>query len=107
VPSSPLPVGQHCASWPLIAEAGRVIPANNRTHTRRTGIFSVGSGHPPIRRKPFVGCVGSVLLAWLYWDRSERQLDSLTVIVCQTSLPTHVHPFSETRRPIMESDPCF
>ncbi len=37
MPSSPLPVGQHCASWLLIAEAGRVIPANNRTHTRRTG----------------------------------------------------------------------
>ena len=31
--------------------------------SRRTGIFSVGSGHPPIWRKPFVGCVGSVLLA--------------------------------------------
>ena len=30
---------------------------------RRTGAFSVGSGHPPIWRKPFVGCVGSVLLA--------------------------------------------
>jgi hypothetical protein len=29
------------------------------------------------------------------------------VIVDQTSLPTHVHPFSGTRRPIMESDPCF
>jgi hypothetical protein len=28
-----------------------------------TGTFSVGSGHPPIWRKPFVGCVGSVLLA--------------------------------------------
>ena len=29
------------------------------------------------------------------------------MIVEQTSLPTHVHPFSGTRRPIMESDPCF
>ena len=29
----------------------------------RMGAFSVGSGHPPIWRKPFVGCVGSVLLA--------------------------------------------
>ena len=25
---------------------------------RRTGTFSVGSGHPPIRRKPFVGASG-------------------------------------------------
>ena len=31
--------------------------------SQRYGIFSVGSGHPPIWRKPFVGCVGSVLLA--------------------------------------------
>jgi hypothetical protein len=29
------------------------------------------------------------------------------VIVDQTSLPTHVHPFSGTRRPIIDSDPCF
>jgi len=27
------------------------------------GAFSVGSGHPPIWRRPFVGCIGSVLLA--------------------------------------------
>ena len=42
-----------------------------------------------------------------FGGRSERELDSTTVIVDQTSLPTHVHPFSGTRRPIKESDPCF
>ena len=40
------------------------------------------------------------------WGRSERRLDSITVIVDQTSLPTHVRPCSGTRRPIMESYPC-
>ena len=29
------------------------------------------------------------------------------MIVNQTSLPTHVHPYFGTRRPIMDSDPCF
>jgi hypothetical protein len=38
-------------------------PESCVSQARRTGIFSVGSGHPPMRRKPFVGCVGSVLLA--------------------------------------------
>ena len=37
MPSNPLPAGQHCASWPLIAEAGRVTPANSRTHIRLWG----------------------------------------------------------------------
>jgi hypothetical protein len=50
----------------------------------------------------WVGSSGLTILG------SERvDLDSITVIVDQTSLPTHVHPYSGTRRPVLESDPCF